>query len=90
MTSLDWNMLAAKFYDFKKEADKHGFYTPELAGMEHSLDIMRPYQDSEELRKKTSSGFVSKIQGVVKDIKSWTMSKPVSPKFDDNDELVHA
>ncbi len=88
MTSLEWNDLASKFYAFKREADKYGFYVPELAGMEGSLSLMRPYKDSEELHDKVSSGFVSRTQDKENDdIIAWTLAK-CAPRYDDNDNLV--
>ena len=52
MTSLEWNLLAEKFYAFKYEADKIGFYTPETNGMERSLSMMRPYPGDNEYAKE--------------------------------------
>jgi len=90
LTSLEWNDLASKFYSFKSEAEKHGFYVPELAGMENSLNIIRPYQENEELHKKTASGFVSRMQSKADDVKAWALAKFSAPKYNDDDELVHA
>ena len=90
MTSLEWNDLASKFYSFKAEAEKHDFYVPELAGMENSLNIIRPYPESEKMHKKTASGFVSRMQSKADDIKAWAFAKFNAPQYDDNDELVHA
>lgn len=53
MTSLDWNILAAKFYAFKLEADKYGFYVPETNAMIDSLYAIRPYASNNTLDKKT-------------------------------------
>ena len=87
MSSLEWNMLAAKFYQFKSEARKYGFYTPELEGMERSLELMRPYQESKELSQETR-GLVSKMQRKASNIKDWALGRFSTPKYDDNDELV--
>lgn len=52
MTSLEWNLLAEKFYAFKNVADKFGFYVPETNGMEQSLSLMRPYPGDNERAKE--------------------------------------
>ena len=90
MTSLEWNDLASKFYSFKSEAEKHGFYVPELANMEGSLNIIRPYKDNKELHDKVSSGLVSRTQDMNNDIAAWTFAKCAPPRYDDNDNLVAA
>lgn len=52
MSSLEWNLLAEKFYAFKNVADKCGFYVPETAGMEASLSAMRPYAGDNKRAKE--------------------------------------
>lgn len=88
MTSLEWNVLTAKFYDFKKEAEMYGFYVPELHKMEESLSLMRPYQETQEMHKKTEEGFRNRTQKSDNNAATWVYAK--TPEFDDNDELVTA
>nr|DAK26713.1 MAG TPA: hypothetical protein [Caudoviricetes sp.] len=52
MTNLEWCKLAEKFYSFKNEAEKYGFYKPELSGMENSLNDICPFEKSEDIDTK--------------------------------------
>lgn len=42
MSSLFWCKLVSDFYRFRSDADKIGFYSPELDRMEQSLLDIRP------------------------------------------------
>lgn len=93
MTNLEWNVLAAKFYEFKSEASKFGFYTPELNNMEHSLDVMRPFRATQDTQEKVETGFENHTQKKTEDkgadIAAWVFSKfSASPKYDEDDNLV--
>lgn len=45
MNSLEWVRLTETFYDFKYNADKHGFYTEQLKEMEESIYRMKPFKE---------------------------------------------
>lgn len=49
MKNLEWCELCNKFYAFKLEADKYGFYTPETDDMENSLYEMRPFEQRDDI-----------------------------------------
>lgn len=54
MKSLEWCILAKKFFDFKYEAKKYNFYTPELANMEKSLLEIQPFPVDDEILNQLS------------------------------------
>ncbi len=95
MTNLEWNVLAAKFYEFKNEASKFGFYVPELNNMEHSLDVMRPFKETQDIQEKVETGLESHIQEKTEDkgadMAAWVFSKfSIPPTYDKDDNLVLA
>ena len=51
MKNLEWCELCNKFYAFKLEADKYGFYTPETDDMEDSLYKMRPFKQRDDIEE---------------------------------------
>ena len=92
MKSLEWSLLAAKFYNFKNEAVQYGFYVPELAHMEESLELMRPFQDSPVVKEKAVEGYVCRgqkhtVENLV-NLDPWVFAKTEVPKYDEEDELV--
>lgn len=86
MSSLEWNLFAAKFYAFKQMADKCGFYSSELARMEDSIKVMCPYEESTDLHKRVIDGY--SIHQKKLDMADWAFAK--TPVYDDNDNLIHA
>lgn len=93
MTNLEWNVLAAKFYEFKSEASKFGFYVPELNNMEQSLSDMRPFRETQDIQEKVETGLEShtlkKTEDKGADIAAWVFSKfSVNPVYDQDDNLV--
>lgn len=85
MTSLEWNLLAEKFYAFKIVADKFGFYVPETNGMEQSLSLMRPYPGDNEKAKELAEE-KKDLSGIPYPewLETWT------PEYDDDDKMVKA
>lgn len=55
MKNLEWCELCNKFYAFKLEADKYGFYTPETDDMEDSLYKMRPFKQRDDIEESLKS-----------------------------------
>ena len=86
MSSLEWNLLAEKFYAFKNVADKCGFYVPETAGMEASLYECRPFVADAEVAGKIRT----LNEGKALNIDFSELMGAESPVYDDNDELAHA
>jgi len=84
MTSLEWNLLAEKFYAFKNIADKHGFYVPETNQMENSLTLMRPYPGDNERARELAN----KKDAAPQLISDWHQFKAAHIVFDDDDNLA--
>lgn len=87
MTSLEWNLLAEKFYSFKVIADQFSFYVPELQGMEDSLDKIRPYAGSNEKAKEMALLGDERIPHFIPE-SDFVGDAYDTPEFDENDELV--
>lgn len=93
MTNLEWNVLAAKFYEFKNEANKFGFYVPELNNMEQSLEVMCPFRKTQDVQEKVETGLENHVQEKTEDkgadLAAWVFSKfSINPVYDKDDNLV--
>lgn len=86
MKNLEWCELANKFYAFKSIADQLGFYVPELKGMEHSLELCRPFPFDAKVENKVRN--LSEARLPKMDFSKLAAAKP--PVYDENDELAHA
>ncbi|WP_033169478.1 hypothetical protein [Selenomonas sp. ND2010] len=86
MKNLEWCELANKFYAFKSVADQLGFYVPELQGMEHSLELCRPFAFDAAVENKVRN--LSETQLPKIDFSKLAVAHP--PIYDENDELAQA
>lgn len=80
MKNLEWCELCNKFYAFKLEADKYGFYTPETDDMEDSLYKMRPFKQCDDIDQS-----LKELSSEDQNIEITDMR--ISPTYEDDDKL---